>query len=123
MVQGNEDDCVRDETTDDERIWEAFNGKGPIVDPNEVIDVNLVLLDFFIRSGLLAEGSHFEFAIIKVDEAVLISLGALLNLIDLNVVLRLSTNLLHECLFVSFKVKHLYCIFPLILFAYNDSPL
>ena len=122
MVQSYENETGRDETTDDVRVWEALYCHGPIVDQQEVINVQLVLFDIILRPLFFFKASHFEFAVIKIDEGIFITLRVLLYLTDLDIVLSLSSNLLFECELVSFQVKHLYDILPFTYFANQDSP-
>lgn len=81
---------------------------GVVVNTNGSIDVKLFSQGYFSSSLLLGEHSQCEFAVIDVDDSIFHSGVILLDLLESNVVVRVSTKLFIESLLVGLKIVHSY---------------
>ena len=85
---------IRYKTADNVRIWEILNRHGPVINPNQGIDIQLVVLNLLLSSGDLTKVSEHPLAIIEIHQRILVSSAILLNLLHLNIVRVLSSDLL-----------------------------
>lgn len=96
VKESYEDPLVRYKTANYVWVWEILIGHGPVIDSNELIDIKLILFDLFLSPFGLAKVPEEPFAIIKVDKGILVSFAVLLNLLHLDVIWILSSDLLLE---------------------------
>jgi hypothetical protein len=86
-----------------EWVWKKVDSHGPIIDSQNIIDVDLRLLYFYRIPSFLAEGPQLEGAIVTVGHGELVTAWALLNFLEFDVV---SYELLFERDILRFDVVH-----------------
>jgi hypothetical protein len=70
MEQIDEDSVVGDECAGDVRVWETLNCHGPVIDAQQLIDVQFLSLCLFSSSLLLSKPSHSELSIIEIGNSI-----------------------------------------------------
>jgi hypothetical protein len=112
VEQVDEDSLIGNERAGDVRVWETLDRHGPVVDAQQLVDVQFLSLGLFLRSLLFSKPSKSELSIVEVDNSIRFTCGVLLNLLDFDIIGILSADSLLECHFVGFKIIH----FDIVLF-------
>ena len=116
----NEDSIVVNERACAERISEALNWHGVVVDTDGLVDVKLFPLDSLYISSLFAKDSEAELAVVDVHQGILLTSGVLLHFFASNVTVFVSSNHLGEGVLVSLKTVHHDPEFPIVFLDHSD---
>lgn len=106
----------------DERIRKVVIDHGVIIDAKNLVDLDLCLVYLLLSPRFFAKDSKSELAIIRVDNSVVLVVGALFDLFDLDVLSVSSTNLFLENQLLGLHRVHLYIRLILVRLRHSDSP-
>lgn len=114
VEQLNGDAVVRDEAACDERVREALDWHGEVVQVYGGIDVKIFFLTDLLGPRLFREDSKTEVAVVDVDDGILDTERVLLNFLCSNIALFSATNFLLESLLVRLQIVHAHPEFTVI---------
>ena len=100
IKQVHKDSVIIQEGTDNVRVREAIDGHGPVIQAQQLGDVQLLLGDLLFSPACLAEPAHPEQSVVEVGNSKLGALGVLLDLFQFDVLVLASTDFLLESLLV-----------------------
>ena len=92
------DEHVSHEAADNIGVLEVFISHCVIVNPKQLVNVQLVFLDLSVFPLLLAKGAQPEAPVIKVHASVVVAFGILFHLFNFDVIVLSSSNFFFETL-------------------------
>ena len=117
----HEDSIVVNERACAERISEALNWHGVIIDSNGSVDVKLFLLDSFNISSLFSKDSESKFTIINEHEGILLAGSILLDFLASDVAVLVSSDHLGKGILISLETVHHNPKFSVVFLDHSDS--
>ena len=121
MEQVDEDSFVANKGAGYVRIWESLDSHGPVVDAQQLVDVQLLAIRLFRGPLLLVKPSEPELTIVEVADSVSLTGGVLLDFFDLDIVSISSTDLFFKCHLIRFKIIHLDVVLFLVSLGNGDG--
>ena len=80
MEQIDVNQVIGDKRTSYKGVWKHGVAHCVVINPNQLINIQLIILDFFSSSAHLAKGSEVEAAVVVVTDCVLLPIPWLLDL-------------------------------------------
>ena len=123
VVEIYENSLICYESTSYRRVREAIVHHSVVIDLQELVDVQLILFDFLDRPLLSCKGTKFKHTIIEIYQRIHLARGVLLDLLQLDVVADLSTDLFFEHVLVRLQIKHVHMILHFAFLGNGDGSL
>ena len=105
----------------DEWVLEILVSHSIIIEAEHLVDIQLVLNDFSLRSCGLPESSKEESSIIIVNNRIIGPLRVLLHFLDLNILVSFAANHFFESQFVVLQIIHLNVGLLVVFLGDGDS--
>jgi hypothetical protein len=120
MEKVHEQAVLRDPAAGDRRIHKVLVEHGVVIDAAYLVDLDLRLLNLSLGPGDSAKDSDTEEAIVAVATSKLLPVRILLDLLDLDILVRVSSDLLLEGELLGLHAIHLDIGLPVISLGHRD---
>ena len=104
----------------DKRVWKVVNRHGVVVDVKNRVDIQLFLSNFLLTPGFSSEGAHLEFSVINIHSCKIVSRGILLDLLELDIAVILSSEMFFKSFCVSLKRVLVDYVLSITFTSYGD---
>ena len=120
MEKINEEAIFVDPTTGDERIRKVIASHRVVIQAQYLVDFDLSPLNFNFAPRVSPENPQPELSVVLVYDGIMLVVGILLNLLDLDVLLGTAANLFLKRELLSLHRVHLDPALSLICFGHRD---